>query len=144
MNSAYLIYSRFNLSGQTDTFDLLDQICPKKVFPLENRKSEHHYRILHIRINVSTKFHNLLIKYLNLIKSKCRSSCSPCSIAVWKKSQLYLLNKYDWTRYHVNCRNCFQLKRFSVYWTTINFLSFNKKTCWWFCATQHGLIYQNA
>ena len=100
--------------------------------------------ILHIRINVSTKFHKLLIKYLNLIKSKCRSSCSPCSIAVWKKPQVYLLKKYDWMRHHVNYRNRFQLKRFSVYWTNIHFLSFNKKNCWWFCATQHGLIYQNA
>ena len=131
MNSAYLSYSRFHLSGQTDTFDLLDQICPKKVF-------------LHILINVSTKFHKLLINYLNLIKSKCKSSCSPCSIAVWKKPQVYLLKKYDWMRHHVNYRNRFQLKRFSVYWTNIHFLSFNKKNCWWFCATQHGLIYQNA
>ena len=34
---------------------------PKKVFPVENTKSEHHHRILHIWISVSTKFQLKLI-----------------------------------------------------------------------------------
>ena len=33
----------------------LDKICPKRVFPVENRKSEL-YGILHIRISLNTKF----------------------------------------------------------------------------------------
>ena len=35
----------------------MDQICSKRVFPVENEKSEHHHCILHIRIALSTKFH---------------------------------------------------------------------------------------
>ena len=39
-----------------DNFDFLDQICPKRVFPVKNRKSEHHQWISHIRISVGTRF----------------------------------------------------------------------------------------
>ena len=34
----------------------MDQICPKRVFPIKNRKSGHHHWILHVRISVGTKF----------------------------------------------------------------------------------------
>ena len=34
---------------------MLDQICPKRVFPIKSRKSEHHYGILDIRISLGTK-----------------------------------------------------------------------------------------
>ena len=34
----------------------LGLICPKRVFPVKNRKSELHHRVLHIRISLSTKF----------------------------------------------------------------------------------------
>ena len=34
----------------------MDQICPKRVFPIKNRKSEHHDWILHVRIILRTKF----------------------------------------------------------------------------------------
>ena len=39
----------------TDNFDFLDCICPKKVFPVLNRKSDNHYRILFIGISLVTK-----------------------------------------------------------------------------------------
>lgn len=35
---------------------VLDQILPKVVFLFQNTKSEHHYRIQHIRIRKETKF----------------------------------------------------------------------------------------
>ena len=38
-------------------FDFLDQIYPKRVFPIKNGKSEHHQWILHTQISLSTKFH---------------------------------------------------------------------------------------
>ena len=34
----------------------MDQICPKRAFPVESRKSEHHHWILYIRISLHTKF----------------------------------------------------------------------------------------
>ena len=34
----------------------MDQICPKRVFPLENKKSEQHHWILHIRIRLGAIF----------------------------------------------------------------------------------------
>ena len=39
----------------------MDQIFPKKVFPVEKRKSEHHHGNLHIWISLSTKFQLKLI-----------------------------------------------------------------------------------
>ena len=35
----------------------MNQICPKRVFPLENKKSEQHHWILHIWISLGIKFH---------------------------------------------------------------------------------------
>ena len=37
-------------------FDFFDDICPKRVLPVENRKSEHRHGILHIQIIFGTKF----------------------------------------------------------------------------------------
>ena len=34
--------SIYEISALTDNFDFLDQICPKRVFPVKNSKSEHH------------------------------------------------------------------------------------------------------
>ena len=56
MNSAYLNWSKYKISGETVNFDILDQVCPKKVFLVENRKREHHHWILRIWIGLSTKF----------------------------------------------------------------------------------------
>ena len=56
LNSAYLNQFRCPISALIDNFNFLDQICPKRVFPAKNRKSEHHHWILHARIRESTKF----------------------------------------------------------------------------------------
>ena len=45
------------VSHQTDKIGNLDQICPKRAFPVENEKSEQHHLILRIRISVGIKFH---------------------------------------------------------------------------------------
>ena len=34
LNSAYWNWSRYQISAWTDNFDILDQICPKSVFPV--------------------------------------------------------------------------------------------------------------
>ena len=55
------LHIRINLSTKfqlkTESFDLLDQVCPKRVFPVENRKIEHHLWILHIQISLVAEFH---------------------------------------------------------------------------------------
>ena len=54
----------FTLKG----FEFWNQICPKKVFSVQNEKSEHHHWILHIRI---TKFQlklTILIFWTKLAK----------------------------------------------------------------------------
>ena len=56
LNSACSNECRYQISAETDNFDFLDQICPKRVFPIETRKSGYHHWTLHIRINVGTKF----------------------------------------------------------------------------------------
>ena len=38
LNSAYSTCSRYQISAQTDNFNFLDQICPKRVFAVLNRK----------------------------------------------------------------------------------------------------------
>lgn len=60
----------------TANFDLkqtilkvLDQILPKVVFLFQNTKSEHHYRIQHIRIRKETKF--LLRQTVFVFLAKC-------------------------------------------------------------------------
>ena len=57
-------YSKYQVSAKTDNFDFVDQIYPKRVFPVLNSKCEHHYCILRIRINLGTKFQ---LKLTNLI-----------------------------------------------------------------------------
>ena len=39
---------RYQVSAQSDNFDFLNQIHPKKVFSVKRRKSEHPHGILHI------------------------------------------------------------------------------------------------
>ena len=38
------------------SFNFLNQICPKRVFPDKNRKSEHHHGIPDIQTSTFTKF----------------------------------------------------------------------------------------
>ena len=47
---------RYQISASTDNFDFLDQICPKRVFPLKNKKIEQHHWILHHRIRLGAIF----------------------------------------------------------------------------------------
>ena len=50
MNSAYFEFLVPN-------FSFKDKLCPKRVVPVKNRKSEQHHQILHIQISLGTKFH---------------------------------------------------------------------------------------
>ena len=57
----------------------MDQLYPKRVFLLENRKNEHHHRILHIRISLRTKFQlklTILIFWAKLAQKGCFRSKS--------------------------------------------------------------------
>ena len=58
----------------------LDQICSKKINPVQNRKSEHHHRIQHIQISVNTKFH---------LKQTTFPFLAKIAQKVYKKSQRY-------------------------------------------------------
>ena len=61
LNSAYSNKLRYKISGWTDNFEFLDQICPKRIFLVGNRESEHHRWILHIQICQGTKFQFKLV-----------------------------------------------------------------------------------
>ena len=49
--------SLYKILAWTDNPDFIDQTWRKKVFPIKNRKSEHHHCILQIRISLGIKFH---------------------------------------------------------------------------------------
>ena len=55
LNSACSNYCRHQISASTDNFDFSDQIYPKTIFPLKNKKREQYHWILHIRISPGTK-----------------------------------------------------------------------------------------
>ena len=55
MHSAYSSCSKYQISLYTNNFEFWDQICPKRVFWVENVKSKHPYWIVHIRIFLGTK-----------------------------------------------------------------------------------------
>ena len=50
----------------------LNQICPKKVFSAQNRKSEYHYSIHHIRLILLTKFNlkQIILSFWNKFAQK--------------------------------------------------------------------------
>ena len=61
----------FSLNWQ---FLFLEQICSKRVFLVESRKSEHQHWILHIRISLVTKFRvkmTILIFWTKFIQKGC-------------------------------------------------------------------------
>ena len=61
----------FSLNWQ---FLFLEQICSKRVFLVESRKSEHQHWILHIRISLVTKFRlkmTILIFWTKIIQKGC-------------------------------------------------------------------------
>ena len=47
-----MLHIRISLSFWTNNFELLNQICPRKIFMVKNRKSEHHHWIPHIQISL--------------------------------------------------------------------------------------------
>ena len=58
------------ISAESDNFDLLEQVCPKRVFLVKKGKSEHHHLILRIRISQDTKCQlkmRVLICFLNCL-----------------------------------------------------------------------------
>ena len=58
------------------SFNIFEQICPKRVFSNLNSKKEHHYQIQHIRIDLSTKFHlkqTILLFLPNLLKKSIKN-----------------------------------------------------------------------
>ena len=46
----------YQISLWTNNFEFLDQICPRKIFIVRNRKIEHHHCIPLIQISLGTKF----------------------------------------------------------------------------------------
>ena len=56
LNSSYSSLSRYQIFLWRNNLKFYDQICPKQVYPVKSRKSEHHNWILHIWNNLSTKF----------------------------------------------------------------------------------------
>ena len=90
----------------------MDQICPKKAFPVKNGRSEHHHSILHIGIRLSTKFqHKLTILiFLDQIfpkrvfplwnrKSEHRHWILHAWISLGAKFQLKMTILNFWTRF---------------------------------------------
>ena len=63
-NFTYSIQIRDQIPASTDSFEFLNQINPKKLFPIQKEKKEtnkqtnkqNHHPILHIQISVSSKF----------------------------------------------------------------------------------------
>ena len=45
-----------SISHWTNNLEFSDQTCPRRIFMVKNRKSERHHWILHIQINLGTKF----------------------------------------------------------------------------------------
>ena len=53
----FCVFELVFLSNFTlNNFEFLDQICPRRIFMVKNRKSEHHHWIVHIRISFGSKF----------------------------------------------------------------------------------------
>ena len=55
MNFAYSNWS-FLSNLTLNNFEFLDQICPRKILMVKNRKIEHHHFIPHIQVSLGTKF----------------------------------------------------------------------------------------
>ena len=64
---------------------LLDRICPKCVFPVLNRKKEHHYWIMSIQINLGTR------NQLNLEKFGFFDQVSPWKVSTVENRKNALL-----------------------------------------------------
>ena len=77
----------------------MNQIRPKRVFPVENQKTEHHHWILHTRISRGTKFQ------LNLTILIFRTKFTQKAYFRSKKEKLNINNNSpfsDWSRFYLN------------------------------------------
>ena len=63
------VTKKLGLHKKTENFDFLNQICPKRTFPVEKSKIENHHWILHIRISLGTKFHLKLTSLISWYRS---------------------------------------------------------------------------
>ena len=68
-NSAYLNYSRYQLGTNLIQTVLIffNQLCPKKIFPIQNRINEHYH---HIQISLGTNFYLKVTAQILWIKTK--------------------------------------------------------------------------
>ena len=55
LNCVYSNQSLYEISAWNKNFDFPEKICLKSIFTYWNRKSEHHYGILHIQISFGRK-----------------------------------------------------------------------------------------
>ena len=110
LNSPYLNYFKYQVSPWTDNFHCLDQISPKRVFPIKSRKSEHDHLILHAQISVGSKFHLKLIILIFWTKISPRTAFPLEN----KKSE-----QHHWIQYvRISLGTKFQLQLIiSIFWT---------------------------
>ena len=84
-------------------FDFFDQICPKWVFPVKNRKSEQQHRILHVWSSLGTKFQQkltILILWTKFaLKGKWKKGILLIQISLGAKFQLKLTVLIFWTKF---------------------------------------------
>ena len=59
-NCHQILHIRDSLSS-TNNINFLNQISRKRILPIKSWKNEHHHRIVHIRISLSTKFQLIVI-----------------------------------------------------------------------------------
>ena len=95
-NWAYLIWFLYHISTLTASFNILNQICIKRVFQLFKRKREHHHRIQHIRLlSLGTKFQvkqTILIFCIKFVeKGYFRFKTEKVNIAI----QFYIISWYS-------------------------------------------------
>ena len=90
--------TKFQFKLKTQNFGFLDQIYPKRVFLVENRKSEHHHCILHIGIGLKTKFQlrlTILIIWAKFAQKGCfQSKTENSHLCVYPWLFLPILNSF--------------------------------------------------
>ena len=101
LNSVCSNQSRYQMSLSTNNFD---QICPKRIFLVKIRESEHRHWILHIRINQSTTFQiklTILILWFPISKKKKKNFILNLQFCFFgpnlPKKDICSLNKIKWT-----------------------------------------------
>ena len=85
----------------------MEQICPKRVFPFENKRSEERHWILHIWVNLGIKFHlklTILIFWTKLVqnmyfRSKIKNVKSVIEFCIFKLVYVWSFT-LDWQFWH--------------------------------------------